>query len=1266
MALGAPVRIVLALLCCALVGAGPAGAAPADGPDRARTVAVRTDAVKGDFPDAAAWAKARTAAPFLVAGNTDVARNNSVNVLYDDKALYVRARVNDPAVNKLKPLRQGRPGFSGVWNNDCVELFLGSPTDPKAKLHLAVDMLGQRYQNPKTAWRSTVNRDAKGYTVLFAVPFEAVGWGNPARGRAWKIKVGHESKTGLGNSMWPLNFSGGFHSEKAWALLYFGTDNLLSDGGFEKLGAGGLKRRGGAWRFTHGYGKDANTGTAEVVRSPLPDGGHALRLHKTKAQPSWYPYLMYARHLPLAKGRSYVASAWVRTAKPWVLRVYFHKEGVRRHIKALRIKQRASPDKMRYFEVPFVMPEEADTSYPGVRFANAETGSLVVDNFVVREDPLSQAVAGAREGESHPVHNLLELAKRGRILPAYLRREGLKTYPSERLLFKDTATGATIWKLTRWPGESRHQYANMLCWNANAGLLKMFSTRARNLLLTSDGRRMYKLPVPDADWIAKWCPVDPARLYVQEYRGDKQVFYAYDVERNTKRYLPGVYPRRRTSLWVPHPDGKRLIIVDNSQSPTAETSHGYVINPDTGERVVFDFQGVTHQVWFTKRKDYLIYFGYESANKRYTAKRRGAWLINPDGTSLRKVYDPKWVHRDFSPDGKRVAFHGVGLRIVNVIDGGDEVQASSHSGGHCTWQTTPEWFVSSTQGVLRCVGAQGQGFDYVLCHSRFQSPLDNFGGRQRPCSSPDGTKVAYSSTMSGDWDFYNVVSRLPHPPRQVRCRVEGARVRLTWQPPKFHRETKGYFVYWSPESGGEYRQVNAAPVVETTFTDRLPRGATHAFYVVSSVERCGLEGRLSEEVCASPDGTWSGPVRRYFEMEDCRPVKPLMEFFDPAASRMYVMRMDRGNGGRARMRIRIPAARRYAVWLRLKADPDACAVTLRRQRQRLVAKGLKSAKYAWTRLGLLDLPQGGSDLDFEVSGKRSRLDALFITDAQGDRPKDSLLWDATPPAQPRGLRANKAGKSHIALSWQPVKDPDVAHYNVYASRKPAFRVSQKRLIASPIDPRYTDWGLRLGTKYHYKVCAVDRRGNRSEPSAELVAETTKAAPFVAVRKSLGPVRPGLPPKTSKSRKRLETMGAFAVRAHRLTKSTALSVDLDVPADGDYVLWVKYALIKRKGGSSIRLVADKQVGQVGWSLRYVAASYSAPSAAVFVWEPAQTGVGRYNHTRVFRLRKGRVAVAVSARSDSELEVAEVLLTNDLGLQPDGIHCWRPGNPKWLKE
>jgi hypothetical protein len=97
------------------------------------------------------------------------------------------------------------------------------------------------------------------------------------------------------------------------------------------------------------------------------------------------------------------------------------------------------------------------------------------------------------------------------------------------------------------------------------------------------------------------------------------------------------------------------------------------------------------------------------------------------------------------------------------------------------------------------------------------------------------------------------------------------------------------------------------------------------------------------------------------------------------------------------------------------------------------------------------------------------------------------IWfvpDGTPPAAPTSLTAT-AYNAAVGLSWTAPADPDVAGYNVY--RGTASPVS----LTNPIngatlvtDTTYVDSGRTNGTKYYYKVTAVDTSANQSAGSNE--------------------------------------------------------------------------------------------------------------------------------------------------------------------------------------
>lgn len=87
--------------------------------------------------------------------------------------------------------------------------------------------------------------------------------------------------------------------------------------------------------------------------------------------------------------------------------------------------------------------------------------------------------------------------------------------------------------------------------------------------------------------------------------------------------------------------------------------------------------------------------------------------------------------------------------------------------------------------------------------------------------------------------------------------------------------------------------------------------------------------------------------------------------------------------------------------------------------------------------------------------------------------------DRYPPPGPRGLVA-LAEEGRVRLIWDPVTAPDLAGYLVYR-RDPGSEEFVK--IAGPLDKtEFEETGLVAGESYVYRVSAVDRAGNESEPS----------------------------------------------------------------------------------------------------------------------------------------------------------------------------------------
>jgi len=1225
------------------------------------TTALRAIAMKGGFPTDAAWGKAQHAGPFLVAGRRAQAPVRTVLwILFDDEGLYVKVRCDDP---NAADLCAEKVALQSVFSNDCVELFLGSPDHVENQMHFAVDARGQRFAEyggptPKKPWRSRVERDAGGYTVWMAVPYESVPWARPAEAECWRIKVGRESKTGGGNCMWPFNPDPGFHSPQAWGLVYFARANLIANPRLEELDK---RREPLGWALVPGNKRWGIQGTVGVVPSPRPKGGSAVRIEKKVAE-AWYPQL-HAAGVTVKPGATYEATAWVQSDQEWRFRYTFLKKDA--PAKKLSKAQPASPKGMARRSLTFAVPKGYDRVTLGFHIVG-NTGTMIVDDVALRLIPQALPGAHATKGPDaarpDPVHRLIELSRRTRMMPTKLLLKDGKTYPCERVIFKDTATGATIWRMTRAPGFTRHYYSNISPWNANGSLIMLRSNRDHEgkfsrYLLPADGSRLAPIDVNGS----YWCPVHPERIFYTEYLPpDKAEIYLcyYNVKTGEKRRVGPKLPRSGLFPGPSH-DGKKLLAVQNGYSRTARKSIGHIVDVETGVHTAIDFGYVTHQVWFTGRPDYTISLNYEVRNKYFKESGGGSLLINADGTNLRRIRRKHCSHRGFGPDGKRVAFHGGGIRVMNV-DGTDEKVVARVGGGHLSWQVTPDWLVVTAGNAIRCIAMKEQGFKYRISCPNTALRFSEYWTEAHLDSSPDGTKIGYASSMMGETDFYQVVSRLPAPPRNLRARVQARTVSLQWEAPRFHKEVKGYLVYRSDTSGLDYQLVTRQPVEDLTYGEPLPAGLDKAYYLVTALEHSGIEGRPSAEACASTSGGWDGPVRHYYEMEDAVPVRPLMEHYDSAASALYVMRTDGPADGTATLTVNAPRAGAYSAWVRARASGAATAV-LSHGDTTLESPALRSDAYRWFRLGEVRLEEGRQELKLACAGEDLRLDSLFLTDDADATPLLDGLWDKEAPPAPSGLRAAQTNAYEVGLAWHPVEAPDVAYYNVYASATPDFICRQEQRVASPAATEHIDWGLKQDTGYYYKVTAVDRRGNESAPSPQL-AVRTRPVRVVLLRKQVGQ-SPATPVDMKSVRRMnaedLKQMGAAANRAHRLPTDGPLSVSFDVPADGEYVMWVK--LTPRGATRRFGLVTTVNGRAIAWSpsFNFIAFGHSGPTPGIFKWD--MVGFDRPEREQRVALKKGPATLECKAEA-GEVEIAEVVLTNDLGWQPNGIINWLPVNPE----
>jgi hypothetical protein len=95
--------------------------------------------------------------------------------------------------------------------------------------------------------------------------------------------------------------------------------------------------------------------------------------------------------------------------------------------------------------------------------------------------------------------------------------------------------------------------------------------------------------------------------------------------------------------------------------------------------------------------------------------------------------------------------------------------------------------------------------------------------------------------------------------------------------------------------------------------------------------------------------------------------------------------------------------------------------------------------------------------------------------------------DTFPPARPEGL-VGVGSEGAVSLIWTPNREPDLGGYIVLRAVEPATELTP--ITAEPIpDTNFRDT-VPSGSRVTYAVEAVDKNGNRSEPS-ETITETAR-------------------------------------------------------------------------------------------------------------------------------------------------------------------------------
>ena len=396
-------------------------------------------------------------------------------------------------------------------------------------------------------------------------------------------------------------------------------------------------------------------------------------------------------------------------------------------------------------------------------------------------------------------------------------------------------------------------------------------------------------------------------------RKTDQAVVAYDLTQDRAirglgpvRALAGIAPVSADGKWVCWREGTQniattfgLAAADGSSYRSIATNGGIVaqqapvtFEPPPEPPPLAVTKGGIHQMYFTRRPDHSVI--------------TNVWGDDPHGRVF--SFDGEMVagvenltHQSWHPEGT----YGLFMRshALFAIDpwNSKEWKILDYSGvieGHTTWNSfDSNWSALSLRsrfaGEIVRVSMREDHSVARLCGSCPLNPDSvAFDNDEFACASPDGTKILFMSSMSGNVNEYLVVAANPRPPH-LEGQWTGAGYQLSITPDRLSRESKGYGIYRTSHSGQDYRQIAFVPTPAAasvpaqgpiTFTVPKVEKGDGVFFAVRAQEWSGLLSRYSNEVSA--DGK---PTAQYIEPATL-PLTGFQQGFDPiGASDMYYL-----------------------------------------------------------------------------------------------------------------------------------------------------------------------------------------------------------------------------------------------------------------------------------------------------------------------------------------------------------------------------------------
>lgn len=1248
--------------------------------------------------DDAVWKQVKPFSAFVIAGTRSRAPvQTEMTALFTRKGLYFGIVCFDADTSKLKAKCRTHDGE--IWSDDSVEIFI-NPED-KSYYQLVFNPEGARVDlayptpdglrmnqdwNPNPEWVVKTRIAKHAWTAEVEIPFASLwGWKLPPQpGEHFRLKICRTVQDKTGNTddklltSWSHLPRAVFSENDGWRTARLGGRNLIRDADFTKW----LVRKdrvydgelymGGYWRYEHLKRDGTKIGTWETVADPEPGVAAALKLRNLK--PNTANPRLFVR-VPWRPGHRYRFSMKVKgrygldihtVSRPWIVNrhnYFMPPDGRWKTFTPVGFecevgKSARGRDVIGYFFINFAYLN-------GKRGHTADVPKevLITDIELVE---LKSAVPQQRT-EYVKYHRLESLAESNfGIKPFELMNKGPdNSRDSSRVIYRDSATGFEIWKVTHYIYLDRLLATGVKSWSPDGRLFAWTSfwrpDSAMHAVLTADAGRV--IPVKAVSGVARWHSSGHRlmQLGTQLVSYDpvaKERMVVFDIPKD--KYLPG-------RNWTHYsPESNRLIQYSRQFGKKA-VIRVWDLNTKTYE----DVPTKTYTDEAHKKKDWLYsarihgdIIGYGMNHMPHVSEqnRPQGWdynIVTKEYTPGVPESDRKDIvsHGTTSHSGKQVGYFRPGL-CYRPGPGKPLIYIGGLGGdGHMAFLYQDKIAVSgdvSSEGLITMILPDTRN---VMPVSYSQNVFSGYYGSIVFVSmSPDVTKLAFTSDMLGYRDMYWGIMNFPQPPRNVRTAKADRGILVQWDRPEWSAELRGYLVYRSAESGKSYELVTPKPVQGTEYLDADAEIGKGRFYVVRSVEHSGIASRSF-----SSEAAWAGNAKRriYFEAEYFESQEvPFRLRADRSAVNEKYMRIlpvneePKAGVGKLAYKMRVPKDGAYTLWARVKRAGGSgadCRLTAR------LAEGTMDMPVrarAWTWQAFLQtatLRSGEIPLAVTGRGEGLSIDRFLLTnDAAFTCSGVGSDVDTIPPKPVNGLKAVETGHFHIRLTWPASRDPELQYYQVYRKRGAGVEAKQTHLVGSPGKADFLDYNLRQGESYSYTVTAVDNWGNESNAAPVLSVKTKPLAKRVVNETDLTQLpdlgwKPEALPE-DKSRKVLR------VRFEKDSRKQALSIPFDVPVDGKYAIWLR-GVPENAGFAGFTYRVDKGVEHY--------CHLAGPE-----YKKGQSNLERIQWERLMAFRKdagtkwplskGKHTLTIKPvrRRSLSLILEKVLVTNDFSYIPPG--------------